>query len=132
MQFAGLDYIAVLAAAAAAFVFGAIWYTLLAKPWMAAVGFSEQPKQAPMPYIVAIISHLVMAYFLAGVIGHLGEITPMKGAITAFFIWLGFVATSMCVNHRFQSQTWSLSLIDGGHWLGVLLIQGVVIGLFGA
>lgn len=132
MQFAGLDHLAVLIAALAAFIFGAVWYTVLAKQWMAAVGFTERPKQTPLPFVVAGISHLVMAYFLAGIIGHLGDISPIKGAITAFFVWIGFVATSMCVNHRFQNQPWSLSLIDGGHWLGVLVIQGVVIGSFGA
>ncbi len=132
MQFAGISYIAVIVAAVGAFGFGAVWYMTLAKPWMAAVGFTEQPKQTPQPYVVAIISHLIMAYFLAGLIAHLGDVSAVKGATVAFFVWLAFVATTLSVNHRFQDKPWSLTIIDGGHWLGVMLVQGVIIGLFGA
>jgi hypothetical protein len=54
-----------------------------------------------------------------------------NGMITAGFIWLGFVMTTLVVNHQYQMQRTSLTVIDGLHWLGVLLIQGLVIGLFG-
>jgi hypothetical protein len=35
------------------------------------------------------------------------------------------------MNHRYEGMKWSLTLIDGLHILGVLIIHGVVIGLFG-
>ncbi|MBM3524115.1 MAG: DUF1761 domain-containing protein, partial [Alphaproteobacteria bacterium] len=35
------------------------------------------------------------------------------------------------VNHGFQGVKRALTVIDGGHWLGVLLIQGVIIGWMG-
>ena len=75
----------------------------------------------------------MMAWVLAGIIGHLGtdQVTAMNGLISATFVWFGFVLTSLTVNHRFQGATTSLTLIDGGHWLGVLLVQGLVIGLLG-
>jgi hypothetical protein len=28
-------------------------------------------------------------------------------------------------------QKWSLTVIDGAHWLGVLVIQGAIIGWWG-
>jgi hypothetical protein len=34
----------------------------------------------------------------------------------------------MTVNHAFQGAKRSLTLIDGGHWLGVLVLQGAVLG----
>ena len=37
----------------------------------------------------------------------------------------------MAVNHAFQGAKRSLTLIDGGHWLGVLLIQGAILGWWG-
>lgn len=131
MAFAGINYLAVIAAALAAFGFGAAWYGVLGRQWMAAVGMTEHPKPTPGPFIIAFIALLVMAWALAGVIGHLGEVTIWRGIVSGFFAWLGFVATSLIVNHRFQRSPWSLSLIDGGHWLGVLLVMGFVIGLFG-
>jgi len=117
----GMNYPAVLAAAVAGFAFGAVWYMTLARPWMAALGKSEAEIKAgasSVVYVVTAIAQLVMAYFLAGL-------------TTAFFVWFAFVLTTMAVNHGFQGAKRMLTLIDGLHWLGVLLIQGLVIGLFG-
>ena len=66
-------------------------------------------------------------------IGHLGigQVTPRNGIISGAILWAGFVVTSMAVNHAFQGAKPALTLIDSGHWLGVLLIQGAVIGWMG-
>ena len=84
MIFTGISYLAVIAAAVAAYAFGAIWYMLLAKPWLAAVGFTEPPKPAPAPFVIAFVAQLVIAYFLAGLIGHLGDVTVARGIVTAW------------------------------------------------
>ena len=57
--------------------------------------------------------------------------SSLKGLISALVVYLGFVLTTLVTNHGFQGNKPSLTLIDGLHWLGVLLIQGLVIGLFG-
>ncbi len=139
MSFSGMSYLAVFAAAAAAWIFGAAWYMALAKPWMSASGGASQAemlgpggKASPLPFAIAFVAELVMAYFLAGLIAHLGEVDLWRSLVTAFFVWLGFVATTLTVNHRFGQNSWMLTLIDGGHWLGVLLVMGIVIGLIGA
>ncbi len=129
MTFTGISYLAVLVAAVAGF--GAAWYGVLGKQWMAPLGMTEQPKPSALPFVTAFVAQFVMAWTLAGVLGHLGEVTIGRALITAGLIWFGFVLATMMVNHRFQSARWSLTLIDGGHWLGVLLAMGLVIGLFG-
>ncbi len=131
MSFAGMNYLAVLAAAVAGYAFGAIWYTVLAERWMAAIGMTERPKPTPAPFITAFVCQLFMAWMMAGVIGHLGEVTFWRSVIAAMFVWAGFVFTTMMVNHRFQSASWSLTLIDGAHWLGVCIVMGAVIGTLG-
>jgi len=68
---------------------------------------------------------------LAGVMGHIGDISIKGGVITGFFLWLGFVITTMGVNHAFSGAKTMLTVIDGFYWLAVLLIQGAVIGAFG-
>lgn len=140
MDFAGINYLAVLVAAGAAFMFGGAWYGMLAKPWMAAVGINEETIQASKKggktmwlMVMAFLSALVMAWVLAGIIGHLGkdQVTLYNGIISGAFVWLGFVATTLVCNHGFQMQLGMLTLIDGGHWLGALLIEGAIIGAFG-
>jgi hypothetical protein len=135
--FAGINYWAVLLAAIASFVFGGVWYGVLSKQWMAAAGKTpEQIKDRgnmAVPMVITAGCQVLMAYMLAGVIGHMSgpAVTFRSGVISAFFIWLGFVATTLVVNHTFQAQPRELTLIDGAHWLGVLIIQGGIIGLMG-
>lgn len=131
MAFSTLDYLAVLTAAVAGFVFGALWYTLLGKAWMSAIGMSEKPTPKPGIFVFTFICQLFMAFMLAGLVGHVGAPDMRTSALSAVFVWAGFILTTMLVNHRFQGQRWKLSLIDAGHWLGVLLVMGAVIGLFG-
>ncbi len=93
---------------------------------------TEQPKPNPVIYLFAFACQLFMAFMLAGVVGHIGEVTVVRAMISAAFLWAGFVMTTMMINHRFQSAKWSLTVIDGAHWLGVLLIMGFVLGLMGS
>jgi ribosomal protein L3 len=74
-----------------------------------------------------------MAWVLAGMIGHLGpgQVTLRNGIISGLFAWLGFVATTLAVNNAYGRRTVNLTVIDAGHWLAVLLVQGAVIGAFG-
>ncbi|MCC6949399.1 MAG: DUF1761 domain-containing protein [Bradyrhizobiaceae bacterium] len=142
MSFAGINYLAVVIAALAGFGFGAVYYMALATPWMNAVGWSPEQQAAhlkgqlnpsKLPFLITIVANLVMAWLLAGVIGHLGpgQVTIRNGIVSAAFLWLGFVATTLSVNYAFGMRKPMLALIDGGHWLGVLLIMGAVIGAFG-
>lgn len=140
MDFAGLNYLAVPLAAFASFMFGGIWYGALSKPWLAAVGLtaekikeSQKGQTIPWPFVVAVVGQLIMAYVLAGLIGHLGQgqVTIKNGIISAAFVWFGFVVTALTTNYAFQGRSLSLTLIDGAHWLGVLLIQGAIIGWIG-
>jgi Protein of unknown function (DUF1761) len=135
-----INYWALLVAAVAGFMFGGVWYSQLSKPWLAALGKSEAELKStgrPMPLLFGItfVAQLVMAWVMAGLLLHLakGGILPSArtGALTGAFCWLGFVATTLATNHGYQGQSWRLTLIDGAYWLGVLLIQGVVIGWLG-
>ncbi len=132
MEFAGTNYLAIVVAAAAGFITGGIWYGVLGSAWAQAQGKTKDDfKPHPKPFIIAAISQLVMAIVLSGVIGHVGDVTLYRGIISALLVWAGFVATSLATNHAFQNAKPSLTLIDGGHWLAVLLVMGAVIGAFG-
>ena len=63
--------------------------------------------------------------------GAVPRVTIWNGIVSAAFVWLGFVATTIAVNNMFSFRRPKLSVIDGGHWLAVLLAMGIVIGAFG-
>lgn len=136
MTFAGMNYLAILIAAAAGFAFGAVYYMSLSRQWLAAIGKTKEDiagKRSATPFIISIVALVVMAWILAGGIGHLGpgQVTVKNGIISALFMWVGFVATTVAVNNAFGGRKPMLSVIDGIHWLGVLVIQGAIIGAFG-
>lgn len=135
MNFAGVNYLAVLVAAVASFFVGWPWYMYFGKTWARALGKDPDnpPKPEPKPFIVLGLCLLLMAYVLAGVIGHLGkdQVTFSNGILSGLFIWAGFVVTTMGVNHVFQGQKLVLTLIDAGHFLIVLMVMGAIIGWFG-
>jgi hypothetical protein len=135
-----LNYGMIFAAAVASYAFGAVWYMALSKPWMSALGTTKEELGkrhtiAWLPFVISFVAQIVMAYLLAGVIVHMARsgiaITARSGIISALFLWAGFVMTTMVTNHRFQGDSWMLTLIDGAHWLGVMIIQGAIVGAFG-
>lgn len=138
MTFSGINYWAVLVAGLLGFGLGGVWYRLLANPWKTAHGFTTEQIRAhhgkgaaPWPLIIAFVADLVMAWMLAGVIGHLGAVSVKNGVIAALFLWLGFVITTLAVNNTFGMRKPLLIVIDGGHWLAALLLMGAVIGAWG-
>ena len=145
MTFTGVSYLAVFVAAVAGWLLGAAYYMALAKPWVAAHGrtmedfkreaeASKGTQAAWMPYLLAFVAELVMAWVLAGLMAHLGpgQVTIWNGIVSAAFVWLGFVATTVAVNNMFGMRKAALSVIDSGHWLIVLIVMGGIIGAFGA
>ena len=82
MTFAGMNYLAVVIAAVVAWLAGAGWYMILGKTWMSAVGITPEKMAAArnqpgafLPFIYAFVAELVMAWVLAGLLGHLGPLT---------------------------------------------------------
>ncbi|MEO5805309.1 DUF1761 domain-containing protein [Devosia sp.] len=128
-----VNWLAVVVATVAAFAFGAVWYTTLSKQWLAALGKTrEQLNVGFTPFIWSVVVELIMAYVLAVLLGNLpGGITIATGITVGVIAWVGFVATTLIMNHRYEGMSWALTIIDSGHLLGVLAIQGLVIGLFG-
>jgi uncharacterized protein DUF1761 len=133
-----MNYLAIVIAAVAAWLFGAGWYMALGKPWMAALGTTPdkmaEAKKGPgawLPFVYAFVAELLMAWILAGLLGHIATLTIRGGLISAAFCWTGFVITTMVVNNGFAGRDARLLLIDGGHWLIVLLLMGAIIGGMG-
>ena len=129
--------IAVAVATVAGFAFGAVYYTALGKPWLAAVGKTEEEiklNRTATPFMVSAAGLLVMAYVIS--VGYFGPYAEAMAEVygdsiaqrigAALAVWLGFVVTTMATNDAFEGNSAKLTVINAGHWLGVLLIQNLV------
>jgi hypothetical protein len=142
MTFAGINYLAILIAAVVGWLAGAAYYSALGKHWVAAQSSTMEAFKARqaalkgtsaawLPFALAFLANLVMAWVLAGMVGHFGSVTVRSAVISALFAWAGFVLTTSVVNNAFSGRRYALTAIDAGHWLVVLVLMGVVIGWIG-
>jgi len=140
-QLQNLHALPIVLAAVAAWIFGAIYYSILCRAWVAAqgktidqlktenTGRSTAAKTAP--FVLSFIAELGMAAILSGILFHIGIYTVRAGAFSGFMCWLGFVLTTMVVNNAYTFRSIRLTAIDSLHWLGVLVIIGAILGGYG-
>lgn len=134
MSFTDVNWIAVIVATVASWALGAGWYMVLANQWLAAIGKTRDQINSKdfTPYVWSVVVQLIMAYFVALLTPVLFGATNLgNGIMTGVLMWFGFVLTSMIQGHRYEGAPWSRTLIDGGYLLAVLVVHGIVIGLFG-
>jgi uncharacterized protein DUF1761 len=141
MAFVTVNWLSIFLAAVAAWLFGAVYYTALSRPWLAAMGKTleqckaEQAAKSGLakyaPFILALVGEVIMAWALYGILVHLNAFTLRAGLISGALIWFGFVLTTMTVNNAFADRKPMLTAIDGLAWLGALLIIGAIVGGMG-
>jgi Protein of unknown function (DUF1761) len=130
MQFAGINYIAIVVAAVAGWFLAGIWYGALAPILLKLAGGAGRGRAT---LLVTAIADLVLAWVLAGLMGHLGlaDFTPLRGALTGAIVWFGFIMPTTIVNNRFAARPAALMLTDGGFWLANMLAMGAILGGIG-
>ncbi len=125
--------IAILAAGVAGWIFGAVWYGVLSKPYQRALGLNPddcKDKKMPMaPMVVSFLVALVMSAVLYQLLSNLGVMGLVPSAIAGFTIGAGFLLTSVLVNNMFQQKSFALTVIDGCHWVLAVVVESIVISL---
>lgn len=85
-------------------------------------------KKMPLtPMVVALLGAIVMAAVLYQLLINLGVMGNGHGAIAGLTLGVGFLLTATVVNNQFQGKNWIATVIDGGHWTLVLVIEAMVI-----
>lgn len=125
-----VNWLAVLAAAASAFVLGGLWYSaLFARPWQAAAGLSDEavkggnkPLMFAGAFVLAFVTAAVFAMFLGP------KATLGFGAAAGFAAGLGWVTTSLGVIYIFERRSPRLWLINGGYQTLQFTVMGAILG----
>ena len=131
IDYATINYLAVLVAAVAGFVLGGAWFAqpVFGAAWLKALGKKKDdlggsPTKA---LVITAITTWVTAYVLAVFILALNITTAVGGALVGLSIGIGIVATSMYSDSLFCNWPFKLILIQAGHRIVYLALMGSIL-----
>ena len=126
-----MGFLSVVAAATAAWIFGAIWYGVVGKQWMAASGLTEESvnRSNPAPYIVSFLCALLVAGMMRHVLVTSGVETVGKGLLTGLGLGLFIAVPWGVTNVLFAQRDRALIWMDGVYPTVGMALMGVVLVL---
>ena len=125
-----VNYLAVVVAAASAFLLGGLWYSpkLFGPLWQLAAGDTRKKEDAhPVKVFgTSFLFALVAAFAYAVLI----PIQPsvFAACLQGFLVGAGIVATSFGINYQFANRSNVLWLIDGGYHALQFAMYGAILG----
>ena len=132
LDFAGINWWAVLAATAAAFALGGAWYgPMFGKAWMAALGKTpDQIEPSPTPFIVSAFTALITCIVVAALMQMTNTTGVGPGALFGLITGIGFIATAMASDSAFCGWGLRLWLIQAGYRVSYSVLMGAIIGFW--
>ncbi len=131
-----MEYLNVIAAAVAAFAFGAVWYIAMSKPWVKAAGIAvdaqgrPQGNGSPLPFVIGLVAMLIVAGTMRHMFAFAGIDTLREGITTGAGIGALFISAWVGMNYAFSMRPLVLWLIDTVNAVVGCAIMGAVLVLF--
>jgi hypothetical protein len=127
------NYLAIVVAAIACFLFEAGWYSLFLQSWLNGIGRTMQELSSTgvnpaFQYAVALLGGFVIALGISCLTQHTGEQTALRGIMVAAMLWFCFVLPVFCTEYVFEVRPWSLLGINAGFWLLGMILMGAIVG----
>jgi Protein of unknown function (DUF1761) len=132
--FGDLNWLAVIVAALAYFIIGAVWYSnaLFAKQYRAALGITEgSGTPAASLLIINFVGWLVAAIALGLVSLGIGADSAGDGAVLGLVVGVGFVLSHLVVTLAFDTtRDYSLAWISGLYYVIGFVVMGVILAVW--
>jgi hypothetical protein len=126
------NYAAVVVAAVAYWLLGALWFAVLfGKPWMALEHMTEAQEQSMnpvLPYIITFVLDLLIAFVLAQICAWRSATTAAKGASLGILLWIGFVGPVAFTTSMYEMRPMELFAINQFYSLAGLCLMGIILG----
>jgi hypothetical protein len=127
------NYLAILVAAIACFLFEAGWYSFFLQGWLEGIGRTRQWLEntgvnPALQFGTALVAEAVMAAAISCVTQLTGPQTVLRGIKAGALLWLGFVLTTLSTEEVFEVRTFTLLGINAGFWLGGMMLMGAIVG----
>jgi hypothetical protein len=136
-----INYLAVVVAAVAAYVLGALWHgPLFGKQYIKLAGWPPEKVAAmktqnmAQSYGLMLVTQLIMAYVLAHMIvfasDYTGTFGYQAGLMAGFWSWLGFIATTMLGGVLWENKSWGMYCFNITYQLAAILLMGVILAVW--
>ncbi len=132
-----INYLAVLVATIVHFLIGGLWYGILfSNKFVELIGWNQEKLKQMESHnptkemIIAFISSLVLCYILALFVQYTKANTAREGLQTAFWLWLGFVATTQLATVVFEERNPGLYLLNVGYQFVGCAAAGIILALW--
>lgn len=125
-----LNYPAILVAAVAYFVIGAIWYSpiLFGKKWQALVGMPEDAaKGMGGTMVLSLLGMIVISLVMAIFVGHIVPSDLVRGIKIALVGGIGFMVVPMWINSLYAKKPFSLLMIDSLYHLVSFVVMAIIL-----
>jgi hypothetical protein len=104
-----INLVPVIVAAVINMALGMLWYSpyLFGKLWMKAQGKTPEDTKSAyvgIMYVLNTLTSLVFAYLLAHIVKYANLNTIQLGAVAGFWVWLGFVVTTVLPVYLFERR----------------------------
>jgi hypothetical protein len=130
-----MNWLAIICAAAAYWVLGAVWYmALFGKIWAAGIeqhGVKLQRSGMAVKMIGNFIGNLVAAVIMARLIQRIGT-TPdiLHGLRLGAGMGIGFSATALSIQYLWESKPLKVWLIDASHHIIGCALLGAILAVW--
>lgn len=125
-----INWLAVLAAAASAFMLGGLWYgPLFGRAWMTAAGISEERAAGGNKALIFGGSFALALLAAASFAVFLGPtVTLLQGTLYGLTAGICWVAGSYGISYLFERRPLSHFLINGGYHALQFTLIGAILG----
>src|SRR6266567_4930278 len=127
----GINYLAVIVAAVAAFVASSVWYIVFGRELAKVSGaFAEALQQKPQRWkmLVVIAQSFVIALVLAYFLGLIGNIDWIGAVRVGVLLWIGFAAMQWVGSILWEKVPFKMAAIHAGDWLVKIVLISVIVG----
>ncbi len=128
-----LNWPAILVAAIADWLLGAVWFTAFANQWKEGLRMPPEQLQQYMshpnfwPYLISLLCSFLMAYAIARLVASAATHSLFRGITVGVLLGLA-AAVAMITNMVFEARIASFILICAAYPLLGCILMGIIIG----
>jgi surface polysaccharide O-acyltransferase-like enzyme len=126
------NYLAVIVAAIAYWLLGAIWYgVVFGEAWMALEHMTAEQARSMnpvLPYVITLVLNVLIAYALAQICIWRNADTLGRGASVGVLLWIGFVGPVTFTTYMYEMRPKELYAINQFFPLAGFVLMGAILG----